>query len=310
MANQDRAPAAGRVASSNVCTPTDSGEAPLRQAALEYARHGWLVFPCHTSRHGRCSCQRSDCSHVGKHPRTLHGVKDATRDPAVINDWWKRYPEANIAIATGAASNLVVCDEDPRHGGDETLRALEQRYSPFPTTVKARTGGGGGHALFQHPGRIVRNAVNIAPGLDIRGDGGYVIAPPSMHASGQCYAWVVGHAPDDTPLAPLPEWLLAMITVPPSTVPAMKSADCEEFIHEGVRNTTLFKLACAMRRHGAPQEAILAALEVVNRLRCHPPLDHMEMQRIAVSAARYPTQSYTASRGIRTIDARRISPWR
>ena len=99
------------------------------------------------------------------------------------------WPQANIAIVTGAASGLVVLDADMAKGAARTLAALEERYGALPPTVGQRTGTGQ-HAFFQHPGTTVRNGVeNLGAGLDIRGDGGYVVAPPSLHANGNRYTW-------------------------------------------------------------------------------------------------------------------------
>ncbi len=111
-----------------------------RLAALAYAARGWHVFPCHSARAGRCSCGAPACQHPGKHPRTLHGLKDATTDPALITRWWQQWPDANVAVATGAVSGLVALDEDPRHGGDVSLDLLTHEHGPLPETVEALTG--------------------------------------------------------------------------------------------------------------------------------------------------------------------------
>src|SRR5262245_17069661 len=86
--------------------------------ALSYAARGWPVLACHSVQDGRCSCGNTACEHAGKHPRTAHGVKDATTDPATITAWWQQWPDANVAIATGAVSGLVIIDVDPRSGGN------------------------------------------------------------------------------------------------------------------------------------------------------------------------------------------------
>ncbi len=151
-----------------VQTPTALGH-----AALAYAARGWPVFPCQ-----------------GKIPRTPHGFQDATTDGTQIRQWWARWLDATIGVPTGVASGLVVLDIDPRHGGEESLATLIAAHGPLPETVESRTGGGGRHLFFQHPGGYVPNSSGrLGPGLDIRGDGGYVIVPPSLHASGQRYEW-------------------------------------------------------------------------------------------------------------------------
>jgi hypothetical protein len=121
-----------------------------------------------------------------------HGLHDATTDSTVIAEWLKQEPHANIAIRTGPESELVVIDVDPHRGADDALAALTQAYGPLPSTVESVTGGGGRHLLFQHPGAGVRvpcGADVLGPGLDIRGDDGYIVAPPSLHRTGRAYAW-------------------------------------------------------------------------------------------------------------------------
>jgi hypothetical protein len=105
------------------------------------------------------------------------------------------WPDTGIAVRTGAESGLVVLDVDPQHGGDDTLAELLAAHGVLPITVECFTGGGGRHIYFRHPGGEVRNSAGkVGPGLDIRGDGGYVVAPPSPHPSGRRYEWSVdGH---------------------------------------------------------------------------------------------------------------------
>src|SRR5262245_25780630 len=105
----------------------------LLDAALAYAARGWLVFPCHTPMSDGCSCRRN-CGRIGKHPRTRNGLKDATTDETTIRRWWTMWPQANIGIATGAVSGLVVLDEDSYKGGDTTRVELEHTYQPLPET--------------------------------------------------------------------------------------------------------------------------------------------------------------------------------
>jgi hypothetical protein len=183
---------------------------PFLEAALIYARASFAVLPCHSvhlpDRH--CTCGNPNCSDAGKHPRTQHGVKDATQDPTQIWNWWNRWPKANVAIATGSPSGVVVLDVDPRHGGDDSLRELEATYGPLPDTPHTLTPGPGRHFLFQHPGYRVPCRTNVlGHGLDIKADGGYIIAPPSRHKSGNTYYWEVCHELGDIELAPLPEWI-------------------------------------------------------------------------------------------------------
>ena len=167
------------------------------RAAQDYAARGWSVVPIES---------------LGKRPlvpwmpfqRRIAGADE-------IAHWFRHWPQANFGIVTGAVSDLVVLDVDPLHGGAGSLDGLAARHGPLPRTVEAVTGGGGRHVYFSHPGGTVHNRVGLLPGLDIRGDGGCVVAPPSTHASRRPYVWRAGHSPDLLPLAPMPAWPLELI---------------------------------------------------------------------------------------------------
>lgn len=169
------------------------------------ASMGWRQFPCHSAIGDRCSCGSAACGAKAKHPRTEHGVKEATADRNQLWAWHHRWPNANWALATGSASGLVVIDLDPAKGGFDSWDEYEmnRRVSDFPLTTQVRTGGQGRHLILSYPrGRRVRNRVNWLPGVDVRGDGGYVILPGSRHISGGTYEWLnpgvpVAAAPDD-----------------------------------------------------------------------------------------------------------------
>jgi len=127
-------------------------------------------------------------------------------DAQLLERWWRRWPDANVGVVTGAVSGLVVLDVDPRHGGLDSLAVLEAVHGPIAPTVAADTGGGGEHFYFRHPGTTVPSR-SIAPGLDVKGEGGLVVCPPSTHVSGRLYAWKPGCAPGHVPLADLPWWV-------------------------------------------------------------------------------------------------------
>jgi hypothetical protein len=175
---------------------------PLRWA-LEYAALGWRVMPCHWMIDGACSCGR-ECGSPGKHPRPRKGSHDATLDGRQIDGWWRSiWPAANIGVATGQASGLYVIDLDGPQAIDE-WDGLELAHGEAPT-LTARTGGGGQHRYYKLPPRfrLGNTAKRIAPHIDSRGEGGYVLAPPSNHRSGQAYEWENW----PTPPADFPAWL-------------------------------------------------------------------------------------------------------
>src|SRR5258707_135433 len=159
----------------------------LAESAQGYARNGWRVFPLHAVHDGDCSCGKDHCSSAGKHPRTKNGVKDATTDARQIARWWEQWPLANIGIATGTATGLYVIDVDCAKGA--TLESLEELGIVGLTwTLTVRTGSGGYHLYLLCPQALGNTAGKLAPYVDTRGDGGYVVAPPSRNKHG-LYSW-------------------------------------------------------------------------------------------------------------------------
>lgn len=189
--------------------------------ALRYADLGWHVFPVHSVRDGCCTCGDPDCARPGKHPiRELvrDGLKSATTNPQKIAAWWAEAnaPWANVAVATGPKSGIWVLDIDTRieKQGEDSLETLTRKHGPLPDTAEAITGGGGRHLVFAWPeGHMIGNATNrLGPGLDVRGDGGYIVVEPSMHISGHPYYWEASGEPfasDATHAAP--EWLVHLV---------------------------------------------------------------------------------------------------
>jgi hypothetical protein len=247
--------------------------------ALRYAERGLAVIPLHgVDDRGTCRCGQPDCRSPGKHPLTAHGLKEASRDPLTLRDWWELWAEANVAVVTGVASGVIVLDVDGKPG----VSALEALPS-LPATWHSRTGRGE-HYWFRHPGGIVPNAVRLRPGLDLRGDGGYVVVPPSRHVSGRSYAWIVG--PEDAELADPPDWLLDLAR---STRRSEGTATTHPSqILEGARNETLYRLARSLKAKGLSAAAISAALRAENATRCVPPLPLSEVDSIVQHAAIQP----------------------
>lgn len=177
----------------------------LVEVAVRYGQHGWPVLPLHTPTAGGCSCRQVDCASPGKHPRTRRGLHAAATDPARIRTWWQRWPDANIGVATGAASGLLVVDVD-LPDGPAALARLQAQHGALPPTCQQTTGSGGRQLLFAHPGGSVPNRARLVAGIDVRGDGGYIVVPPSRHATGRRYRWAARRPP-----AAPPGWLLGLL---------------------------------------------------------------------------------------------------
>lgn len=245
---------------------------PRLTAALKLAQQGFHILPLRPG---------------DKRPLTTHGFKDAQPDQQLIKDWWKEWPDANIGIATGSVSAAVVIDIDPRNKGDQTLMFLEELYGPLPRTVESRTGGGGRHLFFKYPDTPIKSRANgIGQGLDVKANGGYIVAPPSIHPNGEPYSWLPNRTPGEIDIAEAPDWLLDRLRTPASDKNGKSTTDAEPIV-EGVRNRTLTSLAGSMRRPGMSEQEILAALRQVNQDRCIPPLDDDELKTIAHSVSKY-----------------------
>jgi hypothetical protein len=205
-----------------------------------------------------------------------------------IDAWFRHWPDANIGIVTGHVSGIVVVDVDGQHGGFESLAAMEREFGRLPDTVAAVTGGGGRHLYFDHPREALRNRVGIRPGIDLRADGGCVVAPPSVHPSGRRYAWSAGNAPDERPPAAMPPWFLDVLRHPARAGHPL--AHWRHLVHEGVtqgeRNATLASLTGHLLWRGVDAGVALELLLAWNRMRCRPPLSDEEVAQVVQSIAR------------------------
>lgn len=257
--------------------------------ALYYGSRSWRVTPLHSpTAQGGCTCGKPNCPGPGKHPRLPGWQKGATTETAVITSLWQKHPDSNIGVATGAGSGLFVLDVDAKKGGLETLAALEKEYGPLPHTLRVSTGGGGKHFYFKYPeGLKIKNKTDLRPGLDIRGDGGQVAAPPSLHSSGRKYEWDQDANPGNTGLVEPPTWLLRLITN--EGAPIQKPFELPEQIDEGGRNDNLFRYGCSLRAKGKGmnRDEIHTALLIVNDSRCSPPVDQAELKQIVDSVMAY-----------------------
>lgn len=245
--------------------------AQVLRAALAYAGKGIPVFPCKPG---------------DKEPLTPHGFKDATTDPSKITAWLNRWPDANIGIPTGKRSGLLVLDVDHPAG----VEVLEVEHGELTATRTHSTGSGGMHYLYRYPkGEHFGNSSGDLPdGYDIRGEGGYIIAPPS--STTRPYEVL-----DRLPLVDAPEWLLEALRRPHRAAgeaenprsPAPIGVGPGEPIREGQRNWSLYRYASALRGRGFDQAAILDELEKTNGKLCKPPLYAGEVEKIASSAAKH-----------------------
>jgi hypothetical protein len=185
-------------------------KAIMLTAALAYARRGIPVLPLHSPvPGGDCSCGRDDCDRPGKHPRLRHGLTEASTDPRRLEMWWHRWPHANIGLRTGIVMDVADVDTDSgRHALEHLLGG------GLPAGPLVRSGSGGWHIWIKPTG--YGNRVRLLPGVDWRGIGGYVIAPPSRHACGTAYTWVLRPGS----LSACPPALREMIAGPgPSSIP-------------------------------------------------------------------------------------------
>jgi putative DNA primase/helicase len=267
----------------------------LLRAALYYAARGLFVFPLHeTDAEGACSCGKPSCSSPGKHPRTLHGLKDASAGEEQVRSWWTRWPTANIAVNCGASGRVVVdVDVKDARGGGETWRDLQAQLDSHEDGVRLEgtaivgTPSGGLHAHYLAGDHRVGSKNDLlGPGIDVKAEGGYVLLPPSRIA-GVPYTWAQGHGLEQT--APLPAALAERLafTTPRPNLRAVEGDDGGEGpITQGSRDDTLFRAACALRRRGHARSEIEALLEEMNK-RCRPPLSGEELRHIAGSAMRY-----------------------
>lgn len=242
-----------------------------REAIRAYTARGWRVLPCEYA-------SKAPLGFLA--PRGVYSATlDAERLIAALDAAGVR--EFNVGIATGRASDLVVLDVDPRNGGVESLNRLEREIGPLPATYTVRTGGGGLHLYFRVPEDWtgeVRSIPDLLPGLELKGDGAYVIAPPSLHPSGRLYEIL-----SDGDLAPAP---LALLRYRPAR--RIEIAGIQFVIPEGMRNTELARIAGSLRAQGLPGDAIYAAIVPINEQYCRPKLPDEELRRIAFGMERYP----------------------
>jgi hypothetical protein len=244
----------------------------LAETATTLARRGKKIFPCRPR---------------DKAPATPRGFLDATTDAIRVHAWWRSNPDYNIGIATGPASGFWVLDVDG-DDGEASLRKLEAEHGALPATVEAITGKGR-HLYFRAGAHAVRNSAGqVAPGIDVRGDGGYVLAPPSIHPSGRAYAWSVDTA---NAIADAPGWLLSRMSGGSNGVKAKPPEHWHQLltntVRNGERNTTLASMTGKLLSAGLDDVTLLYDLVLcVNVARCEEPLPGNEVEAIVASVVR------------------------
>jgi len=246
------------------------------RSAEYYARNfKWHVFPV---------------KNRDKTPLTRNGVKDATLNQEQINKWWNKLPDSNIGISTGRSSGFIVIDID--EGGEDSLRILTEQYEPLPETVEAITGSGGRHILLKYPCSFkgtIRNKVNFIPNVDIRGDGGYIVSPPSLHKSGQTYEWEVSSRPEEIEISTIPDWLLKLLVEPKGEQINKKSSiywtSLINGVNEGGRNQATASLTGYLFRKYVDPILVFKIIQLWNTERNNPPLDDAELIKTIDSIA-------------------------
>jgi hypothetical protein len=248
--------------------------AEMAAAAEAYRWRGWSVIPV---------------APQGKRPLVpWREFQQRAATAAEVRAWFSRWPHANVGIVTGALSRLAVIDVDAPHGGLQSLAQLERDRGPLPGTPQVLSGGGGRHFYFRHPGAWIANRVALRPGIDLRADGGCVVAPPSLHPSGRRYRWLSGSGPESVPPAPLPACFLEHDRSSAHTVhpPEHWRRLVREGVDEGARNATLASLTGHLLQRGVDPGVALELMLAWNRAQCRPPLPDYEVVQVVQSIAR------------------------
>ncbi len=237
------------------------------------------VLPVHIPVNGKCSCGEDPCEKSpGKHPRTLHGWKDATRDVAQIERWCRQFPITNWAMPTGEISGICLLDIDPRNDGLRTFNELFPKG--LPDTFIVQSGGGGFHYYYLYDAVFARSEPRLAKGIEFLSNGHYVLIPPSLHISGNQYEVYA-----DLPVAPLPEELKAILRQQKEKPERNFDMNWKEPIFEGGRNNALASLTGKLFHIGLDFPVVYPVILQQNDMYCSPPLERAEVKGIVMSIA-------------------------
>lgn len=274
----------------------------MRKHARAYIRRGWSIVQLWwPTSIGVCACPKGNrCGNVGKHPMYDGWSKHPMKTGLEIDLYWSRYPNANIGIVTGAASGLIVLDIDPLHGGWSSLSDIVKAHGRIPDTIISVTGSLGRHILFKHPGRgdDIKNAEGFMQGVDIRGDGGQIVAPPSLHGNGRRYCWHEDGHPARMNMSDIPSWVYTFLEMKDlaqrqrnqkmfNTQRSRKlDVDSLPMIGEGRRNTQLCSIAGRLIWEKKTAEEVAQLIAQINQSKCTPPLGDREIATLVKSACR------------------------
>ena len=256
----------------------------LKEWAIEYARKGLAVFPL---------CERD------KRPATRNGFKDATTDLKQIEEWWSSNANYNIGIATGSASGgliVVDIDQDSEKGKDglSSITAWMKEHGKVNTTAEVNTGRGGLH-LYYKSNQIFNNRTNLLKNVDVRANGGYIVAPPSIHPNGKPYTWNQKGYGWEYGIQQAGQTVIDLLNY--NSNQTQQSFKVEgDVIPDGMRTDTLFKLTCSLIDKGLSENAIRASVRAENDSRCNPPLTDKELEQNVFTAFKrgyQPTHQYS-----------------
>lgn len=272
---------------------TDSSQNDNLQSALKLASMGFRIFPLHGIVDENCTCGGKGNCTPGKHPVIKGWGQSATIDPVQITKWFENKP-FNIGLVTGKSSGIWVLDVDNDKGGETTLDELIEQHGMLTETLRVKTGNGI-HYYFKYPdeSEISNSAKKLGEGLDVRGGGGYVVAPGSTHHTGVVYEWIDN--PDVTTVKKAPRWLLQKIIAKQKekfTAPKLNDQQFDRTFYEileGKRGQTLFStFSCHLRDKNISKEIVKYICFAVNACYCKPPLEDEKILSIVDSAFKYP----------------------
>lgn len=233
-------------------------------AAMAYASMlNWSIFPI---------------AYKSKVPITTNGFKDATNDIEQIKRWWTDHPNSGIGLPTGKINNIVVIDIDPRSRGDMSFDRLIDDNEQLPHTVHCLTPGGGSHYYLSYDERINKSKLNDYPGIDIQGDGKYVILPPSTHPNGKEYCWEESSKPVITPIENIPKWFIDLLADNQYSSGKFKPKPVGEYVRilqgvsQGERNNALISLIGHLLARNIDYRESFEIVHLWNESRVDPPL--------------------------------------